>query len=165
MQMTIIKAQPDSAATLTDIAVAAKGYWGYPEHWMAQWRSMLTVAPAFVRDNEVYAAIDEAGNMLGFYALVGTGKRVVLDHLWVRPEHIGTGVGRALFIHALSIASALHAEEVELEADPHAAGFYERMGAQRIGEIDASIDGLERHLPVFVIRVPTAIETQARDAV
>jgi GNAT superfamily N-acetyltransferase len=158
MKPNIIKAMPETADTLTEIALAAKRYWGYPEHWMAQWRSMLTITPAFVRDNEVYAAVDAAGNMTGFYALVGTGKRVVLDDLWVRPEHIGTGVGRALLTHAVARAAALHAEEIELEADPHAAGFYERMGAQRIGEIDAPMDGLERHLPVFVIRVPNLVE-------
>lgn len=77
----------------------------------------------------------------------------MLDHLWVRPDHIGMGIGRALFTHAMTHAAELGAEEVELEADPHAAGFYERMGAQRIGQRDASMDGFERHLPVYVVRI------------
>lgn len=53
----------------------------------------------------------------------------MLDHLWVVPEKFGTGIGRALFQHALQQAEALGAEFLELEADPHAVGFYERMGA------------------------------------
>ena len=152
MQLTIIRAQPEHAARLTEIAVAAKSYWGYPEHWIRQWRAQLTITPDYVRDHEVYAIAN--GDMLvGFYALKGEGSRLRLDHLWVQPEYIGTGVGRILFTHALQRAAARSAEEIEIHADPHAAGFYRHMGAQQIGEVDATIDDVERHLPIFVIRV------------
>jgi GNAT superfamily N-acetyltransferase len=56
--------------------------------------------PGFIIRNEVYAAVFEE-EMGGFYALVERGRTIELEHLWVSPERIGTGVGRALFDHAV----------------------------------------------------------------
>lgn len=100
--MNIIHVQPDMAPTLTEVAIAAKGYWGYPAHWMDRWRGTLTIKPEYICDNNVYAAVDAIEQIMGWYALTGTGTRLVLDNLWVRPEQIGTGVGRGLFAHACS---------------------------------------------------------------
>ncbi len=149
----IIRAQPDMAPTLTEVAIAAKSYWNYPAHWIEQWREVLTIQLDYVRDNDVYAAVDHAECIVGWYAVVGTGAALVLDNLWVRPDQIGTGVGRALFEHAVAHAGARGADTLELEADPHAAGFYERMSMQRIGQVNAPMDGLERHLPIFVMNL------------
>jgi predicted N-acetyltransferase YhbS len=91
--------------------------------------------------------------MVGFYALVGEGRELDLEHLWVTPEHIGTGVGRLLFDHAVRRAVSLGAETVRIESDPNAEGFYRRMGAVRAGEISYPIDGQKRTLPLLVAEV------------
>jgi GNAT superfamily N-acetyltransferase len=65
--------------------------------------------------------------------------------MWVRPEYIGTGVGKELFLHAMDRVTALNLDEVNLTADPNAASFYEHLGAKRVGEVDSSIAG--RKLP------------------
>jgi hypothetical protein len=36
---------------------------------------------------------------------------------------------------------------VEISSDPNAAGFYKRMGATQIGEVDSPVDGQPRKLP------------------
>jgi ribosomal protein S18 acetylase RimI-like enzyme len=66
---------------------------------------------------------------------------------------MGTGIGRALFAHVVQRAAEQGAAVVELEADPHAAGFYERLGAQRVGERRSAMAGLERNLPLFLVEV------------
>src|SRR6266849_8951699 len=66
--MHITRARPDDAATLTDIAFAAKRHWGYPMSWIENWRDVLIVRPEFVAGHETYAAID-AGRAVGFHAL------------------------------------------------------------------------------------------------
>ena len=129
----IVRAEPDDAGSLTRIAFTAKSHWGYPERWISQWKDALTITPEFVGRNEVYAAVD-IGGPVAFYALVGRGHEVELEHLWVSPERIGTGVGRALFDHAVHKAASLGAEVLSIEADPNAEGFYRRMGAERVGE-------------------------------
>jgi GNAT superfamily N-acetyltransferase len=144
--MTIRSASPDEAATLTTIALDAKRYWGYPEHWIKHWESDLTITPEFIRDNHVY--VDEAdGEIRGFYALCVAGSNADLEHMWVRPEAIGTGVGKELFLDAMERAAKLNVEAVEIASDPNAAGFYKRMGATQIGEIDSPIEGQSRKLP------------------
>ena len=150
--LEIERAQPGDADTLTRIAFAAKAHWGYPERWMERWRDTLTITPEFIRQNEIHVATVE-GEQAGFYALVGEGWRIVLEHLWVLPERMGAGVGRALFEHAVRTAASLGAGVVGIEADPNAEGFYRRMGARRVGEIVYEIDGQERVLPLLAMYV------------
>jgi GNAT superfamily N-acetyltransferase len=148
----IKKASADQAQTLTRIALDAKRHWGYPEHWIKHWESDLTISPEFIDNNHVYVAEDE-GEIRGFYALCLNGDKAELEHMWVRPSYIGTGIGKELFLDAMERASKLNVNEVELCADPNAAGFYERMGAERIGEVDSEIDGQTRKLPRMKVEV------------
>lgn len=144
--MTIRRAFPEEATTLTQIALDAKRHWGYPEHWIKHWESDLTISSDFIRDNHVYVA-DDDGEIRGFYALCVSGDKAELEHLWVTPACIGTGIGKELFLDAMERAAAVDVRDVELTADPNAAGFYERMGAVQIGEAESVIDGQIRKLP------------------
>jgi GNAT superfamily N-acetyltransferase len=142
----IRRAAVEEASVLTTIALEAKRYWGYPEHWIKHWEADLTVSPEFIRDNHVYVA-ESDGEVRGFYALCVSGEKAELEHMWVTPAYIGTGIGKELFLDAMERAAALKVRDVELSADPNAAGFYTRMGATQIGEVDSPIDGKERKLP------------------
>ena len=139
-------ASADEASVLTEIAHDAKRHWGYPEHWIKHWESDLTISPDFIRDNYVYVA-EEDGEIQGFYALSVAGSKAELEHMWVKPDRIGTGLGKDLFLDAMERAAALNVNAIEMSADPNAAGFYKHMGATQICEIDASIDGQSRTLP------------------
>ena len=146
----IRRASAEDTATLTQIAHDAKRYWGYPEHWIQHWQDDLTISPEFVRSNPVYVA-DREGALLGFYALVLQDDKAILDHLWVTPEHIGGGVGKELFIHAMQNAAGQNVTEIEISSDPNAEGFYQKMGAHRTGETVSEIDGQSRSLPRLTI--------------
>ena len=151
----IRKAVPSEAEILTQIAHDAKRYWGYPENWIEHWKEQLTITPEFIGENEVYLAISE-DQVAGFYAIVEVGPlnangpssgKAELEHMWVKPEHIGTGIGKELLIHAIETATFLDAAALEIASDPNAEGFYKRMGAKRIGEITSEIEGQPRTLP------------------
>jgi GNAT superfamily N-acetyltransferase len=144
--LQIRQAQPEEADLLTRIALDAKTHWGYPPDWIKHWEADLTVSPDFIKNNHVYVA-DEEGEVRGFYALCVTGKKADLEHLWVRPDYIGTGIGKELFLDAMKRAANLAVGEVELSSDPNAAGFYERMGAKQIGETQSKVHGVYRKLP------------------
>jgi len=158
----IRRSTPEEAATLTQIALDAKRYWGYPEHWIKHWESDLTISSDFIRDNHVYVA-DEDGEVRGFYALCVGDSKAELDHMWVRPDCIGTGLGKELFLDAMERAATLDVGAVELSADPNAAGFYRRMGATQIGEIDGTIDGHVRKLPRMTIKPQKGTKEFTRD--
>jgi len=148
--LRIRKALTEDAATLTTIAHDAKRHWGYPEHWIKHWHEDLTISPDFVAANQVYVA-ERDNELLGFYALIIRKDKAELDHLWVAPAHIGTGVGKELFIHAMQSAARRNIPEIEISSDPNAEGFYRKMGAHRIGETVSEIDGQPRTLPRLTV--------------
>ncbi len=144
--MRIRQAQPEEAELLTKIAFDAKSYWGYPSDWIKHWEADLTVSSEFITNHHVYVA-EEEGEIRGFYALCVSGEKAELEHMWVRPDYIGTGVGKELFLDAMERATSLAVKDVELSADPNATGFYERMGAKQIGETKSEVHGVYRKLP------------------
>ena len=146
---TIRRATPADAPALTGIAHAAKRHWGYPERWIAAWKDALTITPDFISNNEVYAAC-LGGEITAFSALVTAEGKVWLEHLWVSPKHIGTGVGKALFKHTARVAASTGALAIDIESDPNAEGFYKRMGAEHVGEFVSEVDGTKRVLPLLV---------------
>jgi len=148
--VNIRKATAEDAATLTRIALDAKRHWGYPEHWLKHWQADLTITPDFIAGTEVYVAESE-GDVLGFYALIIREDKAELDHLWVSPPHIGTGVGKQLFLHAMQYAAKENISAVEILSDPNAEGFYRKQGAHRIGEVVSEIDGEPRTLPLLAV--------------
>lgn len=149
MAISIVRARPEHAVRLTQIAHAAKSYWGYPARWLELWHNQLTVHARYIAETEVYLALDDDAGPLGFYALTGHGSRWKLDHLWVQPHSFGAGVGRQLFRHAMQRAAELGALVVEIESDPHAEGFYQKMGAETIGEVTYELEGQLRCLPLL----------------
>jgi GNAT superfamily N-acetyltransferase len=147
MGVSIRPAVPREADALTALALAGKRHWGYPEAWLEAWRGALSITPAYIEAQLVSSAEDEAGRVVGFYALERAGDRLALEHLWLTPSLIGSGLGRRLFEHAVESARALGATELFIEADPNAEGFYLHMGAKRIGELVSRLTGEERILP------------------
>lgn len=151
--MQIIPARPTDAPQLTAIAVAAKRHWDYPLRWIEVWLPTLSITPEFIAQHLVYMAVDDAGP-IGFYALVLDGAQAELEHLWVMPAHIGCGVGRALFEHAMRQAAAHQAKSLAVTADPNAEGFYLHMGARRIGQKTYMLEGRPRVLPLLTLDIP-----------
>jgi GNAT superfamily N-acetyltransferase len=146
--ITIRRAAASDAPALTTVAHAAKRHWGYPERWIELWKDALTITADFISNNQVYVAFVN-GEIAGFSALVVTEDKVWLEHLWVSPKHIGTGLGKTLFNHAAGVAATTGAKAMEIESDPYAEGFYNRMGAKRVGEVVSTIEGDERVLPLL----------------
>ncbi|HUF91881.1 MAG TPA: GNAT family N-acetyltransferase [Candidatus Limnocylindria bacterium] len=148
VEITIERAQAADADTLTRLAHAAKRHWRYAEADIARWRDALTLTPGFIARHPVYAA-RAGGDIVGVYALTGAGATRVLEHFWVAPAHIGTGIGRRLLAHATTRLRAEGVTALRIESDPHAEGFYLKAGARRVGEVPSTPAG--RTLPLLVL--------------
>jgi len=155
VDIQIRRAQPEEADLLTEIAHAAKRHWGYPENWIQHWKADLTITSEFIAKNEMYVALN-GEEIVGCCAIAFNESVAELEHMWIRPEHIGTGVGRALFLQVKERAANLKIPALEISADPNAEGFYKRMGAARIGEARSEIEGEPRVLP----RMSVAIDAE-----
>jgi GNAT superfamily N-acetyltransferase len=145
-------AAPEDAGPLSLLARRAKGHWGYPEEWLAAWEPELTRSPADIRRMHVHVARSD-DHIAGFYALDGEGRTLTLEHFWVDPDHMGRGVGRTLFRHALDYAAGHGAGKLQIESDPNAESFYVHMGARRVGWRSRPVAGTDRRLPLLVIEL------------
>jgi GNAT superfamily N-acetyltransferase len=133
-------ARADDDAALTAIARQAKAHWGYPRQALALWRADLTVTRASIAAMPTVVA-ERDGAVLGFFQLRLDGPRAELEHLWVRPDQIGQGIGRALLMRALDDSAAAGHGMLQIDADPHAEPFYRACGAVRVGVVAAPIEG------------------------
>ena len=123
-QMFIRPAESGEAALLSVLAFRSKAYWGYSAEFMAACRRELTYsgkqidAPQF---SFFVCEIDDS--IVGFHALERLGLEVAeLEALFVSPEYIGRGIGRALIEHAIECARRLGASSLVIQGDPHAEG-------------------------------------------
>jgi ribosomal protein S18 acetylase RimI-like enzyme len=148
----IVRATPKQADELTRIAQAAKAHWGYPKRWLELWAPQLSFSPEYFEKYEGWVAILDQ-RPIGFYTLQEEDGNACIENLWVLPEFIGKGVGRALFLHAVEQSRQRGYEILQLVADPNAAGFYEKMGMYKVGEQTYELEGQPRSLPVMEMKL------------
>jgi GNAT superfamily N-acetyltransferase len=147
---TFRRASPDEADGLTALTFASKAHWGYDQDFMEAARPGLKITREYLETNECWVA-EVDGAVAGWFSLVPIPDGLLLDNFFLLPEHIGSGWGRLMWDEALRRAEAAGARRITLEADPNAAGFYERMGARRTGSATAPDTG--RELPVYEIQL------------
>ncbi len=147
MRFHIRCAEPSERGALTDIAHAAKRHWGYPREWIALWRDDLVFAAESFDTWRIFCAVG-GGGVVGVCSVSHDGPQAELENLWVLPEFMGQGIGRALFQHAANEARRGGSRCLRIVSDPHARAFYEKLGARRVGSVPSKPEG--RRLPCLV---------------
>ena len=98
-------------------------------------KDALTVTPEVILENEVFAMSKE-NEIIGFYELKIDEKMAALEHFWINPEYIGSGIGRKLFAHALEKAVFFECRNIEYRIRPERRRVLRKNGAQkRIGDV------------------------------
>jgi len=113
----------------------------------------LTITPETLEHSHFQVAEDDTG-VIGVVQVEFDPQEneAELELLYVDPDRMGTGAGRLLMHWAIDQARTSGARRLIIVADPHAVGFYEYMGATRIGEYPSgSIPG--RMLPQLAIKL------------
>jgi ribosomal protein S18 acetylase RimI-like enzyme len=152
MNLQIRRALPEEAGVLSQIAFSAKAHWGYPRRWMETWKPQLTFSPEYFEENEGWVAVTN-GTPIAFYTLLEKAGNAWIEDLWVSPDFIGQGVGKSLFLHAAELSRQRGYRTLQLEADPNAAGFYEKMGMYKIGERHSEVENEPRILPIMEMKL------------
>jgi GNAT superfamily N-acetyltransferase len=90
--------------------------WGYDPGFMALMPAALAVAPEDIAAGEVWIATGADGQIAGIVALAPGDAPGTLDlsKLFIEPQHIRGGVGRALLAHALAEARRRGAERLTI---------------------------------------------------
>ncbi|WP_374366774.1 GNAT family N-acetyltransferase [Dongia sp.] len=133
---------------LDDICFRAKAHWGYDTVFMENVRDHIRVSGEAIALGRVWVALDPGGAPGGVVQVDRLDRaRADLTLLFVAPEQMGRGFGRALFDKACDLARDLGTEELLIDSDPQAAGFYAAMGARHVGDTATGYRG--RLLPRF----------------
>jgi N-acetylglutamate synthase-like GNAT family acetyltransferase len=145
--VVVRSALPGEEAALTELAVRSKGHWGHDATFLQRARAELTVRPEHLARWIVRVA-ERDGAVVGFAAVDPEARE--LEMLFVEPDAIGSGVGRALLQDALTRAREAGLEHLLIESDPDAEPFYRSQGARPSGTRTSSSTG--RELPLLRIR-------------
>ena len=161
--MSIIRpANKEESDVLTEISFSSKRYWKYPEEYYRIWDGELTISPDYISSNDVW--VYEIGlEILAYYSLVVLTEEITvggialecghwLEHMFVRPTHIGFGLGSELFVHLRDRCIEQKINELSILADPNAKGFYQKMGCDYVQDFPSTIAG--RTTPHLILSLP-----------
>ena len=139
--------------TLTDICFRSKAHWGYPQGYIDLWSDELTITAGMIETCQCFVAVDPAEQITGFCILSAKPPAMEIEALYVDPDFIGSGIGRLLINLALNHARTENCTSIELDSDPNALAFYQRMGGAHIGDTPSTVIA-GRTLPRVRIAVP-----------
>ena len=137
-EIVVRKALVGEAAVLRSICLQSKRSWGYSDEFMTRF-SEQTIMDANSISTDYVVVACQAETIIGWLRMLTNRAPMILDDLWVLPTVFGKGVGRLLFNEAICVAKELGQSEFELDSDPNAQGFYERMGCIKVGETFSSM--------------------------
>jgi GNAT superfamily N-acetyltransferase len=151
--LRIRPARADEAPALTELCLRSKAHWGYDDDFMRASRPALTIAPEMIAEGRVLVAETSNGVVgVATAALIDASGVYDLGHMFVSPDAIRTGAGRALFEAILALVRDKGGKRLVIVADPNAEEFYRRLGAKRIGDAPSdSIPG--RFLPLLEYKI------------
>ena len=88
---------------------------------------VLEYSDRAVREGRTRAAVAD-GEIAGFGSWLGAGDAIEIEDLFVDPDWMRQGIGRALVLDLIAIARGRGTGRVEVTANQHALAFYEQAG-------------------------------------
>ncbi|NNE24746.1 MAG: GNAT family N-acetyltransferase [Rhizobiales bacterium] len=131
-QLQIRTAHRAELDLLNELILRSKAVWGYDEAFLAACKDELRLRRRDLKETSV-AIAESDSRPLGVVQVKTFEQEAELLKLFIAPEAMGTGTGRALFKWACGVALEDGAESLVIDSDPDAAPFYRHMGACDIG--------------------------------
>jgi len=145
--MIVEKANRIDHRELTDLTKLSKAYWRYSSEQIEKWNDDLTVTPDYIDANKVFKLCFEEST-IGYYSYIQIDSITVkLDNMFISPEYIGKEFGKFLMEDFLERVKKDKIENIIIDSDPNAEGFYKKFGFEVIGKLESSIEG--RYLPIM----------------
>jgi len=143
--ITIRYARKGEAQAITDLKMTSKASNGYSQEFMDACRAELTVTEQDIDVYEIWIA-ERLEKIVGMLDVRFENNRGVLEALFIDPNIKGAGIGRKLFEKCEQRCREERVSVIDVDSDPEAQAFYEKMGMVKTCEIPSgSIAG--RFLP------------------
>jgi len=136
---------------LSEMMLQSKAHWDYDPEFIEACRNDLTITPDWLKVNHGFVA--ERGNVVvGFFGLGLEGHTAHVEHFFVAREAIGSGVGGLMWREYVRLAKDHGARCIEIESEPYAEAFYQRMGAVTVGSAPSTVFP-GRQLPLMELKL------------
>ena len=129
MEALIRFAAANEGDRLREIAVAARGHWGYGLDDVRAWAETLDLSPDAIRSQTIVVA-EVDGEIVGWAGAFPRDAVWWLDDLWVEPSWMRKQIGAQLFGVVAEQGRIAGFERFEWETEPGAIGFYDKMGGR-----------------------------------
>lgn len=132
-------------AALFHASVHQAGIRDYSPEQVAAWSPSPPNPERYLRQAEGRAflvAVDDDGRAIGYGDLEPDGH---IDHLYCRPDRVGTGVGSAIYAALEAVARLAGIAVLFVEASESARRLFERRGFGIDARNDFTIDGVAIH--------------------
>ena len=134
-------------------------HWNYSAEFMEWNPEDIAITPHHL-DEMITYVLEIEERVVGLYVLRGEAPEMELSRMMIEPEMIGQGYGRHLWNHAVETARGLGVREITIDSDPNAEGFYQRMGAETVGELDWSPPMMPNwHVKLMKYSIPERIRS------
>lgn len=110
--------------------------------YLAEAERLMSLDAAGLERDEAWI-LEGDGGTVGYYRLSLDRQRAEIEELFLEPESIGHGLGRALFEHCVSRLRELGIGRLEWACERDTIGFYTAMGGQITGTSPSGIAGDE----------------------
>jgi len=115
-------------AEINRVIAASKSHWDYPATYLDAALPLLVIDQSYLAGHLCFEIVDETSSVVCFFAVAADGDAQLLDHLWVRPDRLGQGIGRLACEHVFSLARRRGWKVLRVLPDPPACGFYRKLG-------------------------------------
>lgn len=132
----IRSAKKDDVDELNRIAYESEAYWGYDMEYMKRFEGVYRVTEDYIITNPTFVFI-ESNLIIGFYSLLVHDEKAELELFYIKPQYIGKGYGKEMWNHLIDYCKRMDIKFFYLVTSPQAKGFYEKMGAVVIDEVDS----------------------------
>lgn len=148
--INIRRAKVEDANILTSIAINSEAYWGYDEDYMESFKDTYRVSENYISNYPTFL-IEDDEEIVGFYGILMNERETGLEYFFIDSKHIGKGYGKLLWSHVIGTAKSLDIKEFEIVTSPEAIGFYTKLGAIKIGEVESLVK-VGRKIPRLIYR-------------
>ena len=138
-------ADADVLATLFHESVRQAGIRDYSAEQVAAWSPSKPEPERYLRQAQgrtFLVALRDDGVVIGYGDLEPNGH---IDHLYCRPDVVGTGVGSAIYAELEAAASKIGIDVLFVEASEGARRLFERRGFSVDARNDFTVNGVALH--------------------
>jgi GNAT superfamily N-acetyltransferase len=147
-------AELSDLATIQELYVASKAYWGYDDEFMNKFKNQCDITINHIQ-NYSFKLFSNSEQFIGFYAFAIHEHKPIslsLEKFFIHPNSIGKGIGKIMWQHFVNFAKTIGKYAFTLESDPNAINFYKKMGCVQIGTGESSIIK-NRAIPILIYNI------------